>query len=131
MPSSRFVQRMIPLQATCFASIDEIRATAQALMKKFFPLKAKTFAIAAKRRNNGNLKRDQIIDTVAGLVLASNPDCKVNLENPEVTIIVEVCKTLCGISVVSSCDKFKNFNLVMVREQQDQEDEEAEESKSP
>jgi tRNA(Ser,Leu) C12 N-acetylase TAN1 len=130
MPSSRFVQRMIPLQATCFASIDEIRATAQALMIKFFPPKAKTFAIAAKRRNNGNLKRDQIIDTVAGLVLASNPDCKVNLDNPEVTIIVEVCKTLCGISIVPSCDEFKNFNLVMVREQQDQEDEEAEESKS-
>ena len=129
MPSSRFVQRMIPMQATCFASVDEIRATAQALMLKFFPPKAKTFAIAAKRRNNGNLKRDQIIDTVAGLVLASNPDCKVNLETPEVTIIVEVCKTLCGISIVPSCDKFKNFNLVMVREQQDQEDDEAEESK--
>jgi tRNA acetyltransferase TAN1 len=130
MPSSRFVQRMIPMQATCFASVDEIRATAQALMKKFFPPNTKTFAIAAKRRNNGNLKRDQIIDTVAGLVLDSNPDCKVNLENPEVTIVVEVCKTLCGISIVPSCDKFKNFNLVMVREQQDQEDEEAEESKS-
>ena len=130
MPSSRFVQRMIPMQATCFASVDEIQATTQALMKKYFPPKANTFAIAAKRRNNGNLKRDQIIDSVAGLVLASNPDCKVNLENPEVTIIVEVCKTLCGISIVPSCDKFKNFNLVMVREQQDQEDDEAEESKS-
>eukprot|EP00980_Cylindrotheca_fusiformis_P029928 scaffold24046_cov127-Cylindrotheca_fusiformis.AAC.2 len=33
-PGSRFVTRMIPIQATCFASAEEIRLTSQALLKK-------------------------------------------------------------------------------------------------
>jgi tRNA(Ser,Leu) C12 N-acetylase TAN1 len=116
-PSSRFVTRMIPMQATCFASVEEIRLTSQELIKKYLPLTAKTFAVAPKRRMCGNITTKQIIDTVADLVLESIPGCKVKLENPDFTIVVEVCKTLCGISVVQKCEEFRNFNLVAAREQ--------------
>jgi tRNA acetyltransferase TAN1 len=116
-PSSRFVTRMIPIQATCFASVEEIRLTSQELFKKYLPPTAKTFAVAPRRRMCGNITTKQIIDTVAGLVVESIPGCKVKLEKPDVTIVVEVCKTLCGISVVQKCAEFRNFNLVAAREQ--------------
>jgi tRNA acetyltransferase TAN1 len=117
--SSRFVTRMIPFQATCFASVEELRSTSQALIKKYLPPATKSFAIAAKRRMCDNITRGQIIDTVAQLVLDAIPECKVQLENPEVTIVVEICKTMCGISVVQRCEEFRNFNLVSARERKD------------
>ena len=116
MPRSRFVTRMIPIQATCFASIEEIQLTAKALVTKYLPPDAQTFAIAFKRRNCGNVTREQVIDTIAKIVLASNPKCKVNLDKPDLTIVVEICKTLCGISVVPNSYDFHNFNLVCARE---------------
>jgi tRNA(Ser,Leu) C12 N-acetylase TAN1 len=117
--SSRFVTRMIPIQATCFASVEELRSTSQALIKKYLPPATKTFAISAKRRMCDNITRGQIIDTVAQLVLDEIPECKVQLENPEVTVVVEICKTMCGVSVVQRCEEFRNFNLVTARERKD------------
>jgi tRNA acetyltransferase TAN1 len=123
-PSSRFVTRMIPMQATCFASAEELQLTSKALLDKYLPRTTKTFAVAARKRNCGNLKTNQIIETVATLVFESIPECKVKLENPDVTIVVEVCKTLCGVSVVPRCDEFRNFNLVMAREENKEDKEE-------
>jgi tRNA(Ser,Leu) C12 N-acetylase TAN1 len=117
--SSRFVTRMIPIQATCFASVEELRSTSQALIKKYLPPATKSFAIEAKRRMCDNITRGQIIDTVAQLVLDAIPECKVQLENPEVTIVVEICKSMCGISVIQRCAEFRNFNLVTARERKD------------
>lgn len=106
------------MQATCFASADEIRLTSRALLTKLFAAQSyKTFAISAKKRICSNITRDEIIDTIATIVVELNPDCKVDLNNPEATIIVEICRTLCGISVVPrSSDDFHNFNLVAARE---------------
>jgi tRNA acetyltransferase TAN1 len=115
-PSSRFVTRMIPLQATCYASIEELNLTTQALVEKYLPRDAKTFAVESKRRSCDNLTRDQIIETVASKVLAVLPDCKVKLEKPDVTILVEICRTLCGVSVIENCASFKRFNLAVARE---------------
>ena len=115
-PSSRFVSRMIPIQATCFASIEEIRLTCRELFKKYLPQTAKSFAVSAKRRNCSTMKTNQIIDAAAASVLELIPGCKVDLEDPDVTIVVEICKNLCGISAVPQCKKFRNFNLVAARE---------------
>jgi tRNA acetyltransferase TAN1 len=124
MPSSRFVTRMIPIQATCFASIPEIELTVQALIAKFLiPLQPKTFAISTKRRMCDNVKREQIINAVANLVLATSPSCKVDLDQPDVTIVVEICKTLAGISIVPKCkEAFHNFNLAVVRDKRTQKE---------
>jgi tRNA acetyltransferase TAN1 len=131
IPSSRFVTRMIPIQATCFSSIEEIRATTQALIAKYLPPTTKSFAIATKRRICENVRREQIIDTIAKLVVESNPNCKVDLENPEMTIVVEVCKTLCGISIIRQCHEFHNFNVETIREnarEQEHKEEEGEQT---
>jgi hypothetical protein len=111
VPSSRFVTRMIPIQATCFASEEELRLTCTQLLKIYFPRDTKSFAVVSKRRNCGGLKRDQIIDTIASIVLELVPGCQVHLDKPQITVMVEICRTLCGISVLKCAQDYKNFNL--------------------
>ena len=110
-PSSRFVTRLIPIQATCFASEEELRLTSDELIKRFFPPTAKTFAITVKRRLCNTMTSNTIIEAVATNVMNFVPTCKVQLDDPQVTIIVEICKTVCGISVIQNIKEYHNFNL--------------------
>lgn len=116
---------MIPMQATCFASAEEIRSTANALLRRMLPpttvttttTTTKSFAISVKKRLCGNVTSNEIIEMMAGIVLELIPNCKVNLTNPDVTIVVEICRTLAGISVIHNANKeFCNFSLVKARE---------------
>ena len=111
-PMSRFVTRMIPIQGTCFASPEELQLTCSGLLKKFITQTTKTFAISFKRRNCSNLNRNLVIKIVGDLMSQMFPNCKVNLSKPDITILVEVCGTLCGISVVEKAQDFRKFNLI-------------------
>jgi tRNA(Ser,Leu) C12 N-acetylase TAN1 len=178
-PSSRFVTRMIPMQATCYASLEEIRILGRALIQRYLnevqgkshhqstttPSSSssssgstssrppQSFAIMVKRRICSNVTRDAIIDALATEVMNSTsqkttsdstiqpttPDdsnsdprndpshaaptpltWKVDLKHPDMIIQVEICKTLCGISVFSGQDHrtlYHNFNLIEIRTQ--------------
>lgn len=132
IPSSRYVTRMIPIQATCFASLEEIQQTVRALLDQVLealPVKSTvtstsalptTFCVQVKRRNCGHVTRDQIIDTVGAVIdQATKEDpWKVNLRQPDYTIWVEICKTLTGVSVFPSSvqNMSRNFNLAEIRE---------------
>ena len=123
-PSSRFVTRIIPLQATCWASLEEIRATTQKLLERFLqndlvvsstPKEEKscssrhkktvateptTFGIFIKRRNCSHLSSQMVIESLASHVMSPLvPTWKVDLKDPCVKIWVEICRTLVGISV--------------------------------
>ena len=137
-PSSRYITRIIPIQATCFANINEIKQTAKDLIDHWLPSNQNkhdniidssvlndsndsriTFAINSKRRNCSNVTRDQIISTVASLV--DDTKYKVSLKNPKFTILIEICRTLCGISIVKDFDQYDNFNLFEIRQKLKQE----------
>lgn len=118
-PLYRFITRMIPIQATCFASSAEIKATVEELLQKFFfPNKNyKSFAVSIQKRICNNVKKPEIIDMIAGRILDSDKKYKVSLDNPDATIVVEVVRTLCGIAVVPSTKtEMKHFNLLNARQ---------------
>lgn len=145
-PSSRFVTRMIPLQAICFASLDDIQATATALLVRFLrkepqretkldslqdddddtkqsPVPTTTttaFAISVKRRNCSHLTSSEIIERLASQVIASLvPTWKVNLKNPDVRIWIEICRTTVGLSVFGCQEQpQENFNIAIVQTSQ-------------
>ena len=130
-PSSRFVTRIIPLQATCVASIEEIESTTRMLLRRFLrrdtaSVEKKetktTFGIFVKRRNCSHLSSQKIIEALASNVMAQlAPSWKVNLKDPEVKLWIEVCRTKVGISVfrILSTSLLRttgsNFNLAEVR----------------
>ncbi|KAK4099927.1 hypothetical protein N658DRAFT_497911 [Parathielavia hyrcaniae] len=69
-----------------------------------------TFAIRPTIRNHSNLKRDVVINTVAGLI--NNERHTVNLGAPDKVILVDIYQTVCGMSVVDGdWDELKRFNL--------------------
>ena len=152
-PSSRYITRMIPIQMTCFSSVDDIKLTVPKLLQKYFPptttkatgnkedvndtaIITTTYAVAVKIRNCRMIKRQDVIDIVAGYMLQNYCPKKyqVQLENPDVTILVEICQTLCGMSVIhhkinastsisrnagekiGQNPKDHNFNLAMIKE---------------
>lgn len=160
IPGSRYVSRMVPIQATCFSGIKEINETVKALVLRHVrllkapvpaanaempksttnstisPPPPTTFSIKVKRRNCGHLKRDEIIKGVADTITAATATTMaradggdnsykstawaVNLRTPAVIIMIEVCKNLTGVSVLSK--EYveglanANFNLAEIRE---------------
>lgn len=129
-PSSRYVSRMIPIQATCYTSLEEIKLTSKALIEKYLmphsttsattstdadttepPL---TFAITLKRRACGNVTREEIIKVVGDEVSTmkhGGSRWKVDLSNPKFTILIEICKTICGMSIIENYQSFAKFNV--------------------
>ncbi|KAL3762781.1 hypothetical protein ACHAW5_001309 [Stephanodiscus triporus] len=114
-PGSRFISRMIPMQATCYASVEEIKAVSISLLKRFLPNilsilpkggKEITYKLEIKRRLCTHLTREQVIDAITPLVKFS-----VNLSDPDFSIRIETCRTLCGVSILPRQEWYKNFNL--------------------
>lgn len=127
-PGSRFISRILPMQATCFASVDEIKAVSISLLKQCLPTfhdilskdgKEITFKLELKRRLCSHLKRDEVIEAVTPVVmggLEEMPGYKfsVNLSDPDFSIRIETCKSLVGVSILQRADWHKNFNLAEV-----------------
>ncbi|KAK3301492.1 uncharacterized protein B0H64DRAFT_39912 [Chaetomium fimeti] len=73
-----------------------------------------TFAIRPTIRNHSNLKRDVVINTVAGLI--NDDRHKVNLTSPDKVILIDIyqvsAESVCGMSVVDGdWDELKRYNL--------------------
>ncbi|KAK4166684.1 tRNA acetyltransferase TAN1 [Cladorrhinum sp. PSN259] len=69
-----------------------------------------TFAIRPSIRNHSKLKRDVVINTIAGMI--NDDRHKVNLSSPDKVILVDVYQTVCGIGVVDGdWDELKRYNL--------------------
>ena len=58
------------------------------------------------------MDRNTVINIIGETMMKLFPDCKVELGKPQVTILVEVCGTLCGMSVVENFKDYRNFNLM-------------------
>ncbi|KAL7508654.1 hypothetical protein ACHAXN_005728 [Cyclotella atomus] len=140
-PGSRFILRMIPIQATCHASLNEIKAVTKSLLQNYFTssnlLSTRsndtiTFKIDFKKRNCSHLSRDQIYEALVPMVLggpATDHDSKqkfaVNLTDPDFSIRIEVCKTFGGISILDRQRllTLKKFNLAELLQPKSKTDE--------
>jgi tRNA acetyltransferase TAN1 len=134
LTSSRFITRMIPMQASCYTSIEDIQHAVEKLLEPIVAIQAKqsptassassgvarvpTFAVQEKRRFCSHIKHDQIVDAIGAVVdRVTNAGWKVNLTSPDYTLWIEVCKNVTGVSVVPLHDlKPKNFNLAEFRD---------------
>lgn len=90
-----------------------------------------SFAIRPSIRNNNTLKRDVIINGVAGLI--NNQRHKVDLEKPDKVIIVEVYQNACGMSVVDGdyWNELKRYNLTELYSHANNQGQEEEKPSAP
>ncbi|XP_029949326.1 THUMP domain-containing protein 1 [Salarias fasciatus] len=109
---SRVILRMLPVTGTCKAFQEDIVKYLTTFLEPWFKApNCATYQIAFKARNSSHNKRDEIIKAVAGLVGKLNPKNKVDLTNPELTIIVEVIKAVCCLSVVKDYTLYRKYNV--------------------
>jgi tRNA acetyltransferase TAN1 len=153
VPRSRFVTRIIPIQVTCFASLDEIKANVRELIRTYLlpigiqqHVKQKesncstddtipTFKIEFRRRNCSHIRREEVVEATAGMIQMLTDEYwskhdmegiqhdsreslfRVDLTDPQYTILIEICRTLCGMSIVENAKSYRNFNLLVVQDQ--------------
>ncbi|CAL1391050.1 unnamed protein product [Linum trigynum] len=108
---SRFLLRMLPVEASCYPSDEEISRAIAPLVAKHFPVDAPEphkFAVMYEARANSGIDRAKIINAVAKAVPEPH---KVDLSNPNKTIIVEIVKTVCLIGVVEKYKELSKYNI--------------------
>ncbi|KAG2558266.1 hypothetical protein PVAP13_8NG165300 [Panicum virgatum] len=89
---SRFILRVLPAEVACYASEEEISKAISPLVEKYFPTECPSghkFAVLYEARSNTGIDRMKIINAVAKSVPQPH---KVDLKNPDKTIIVQIAK---------------------------------------
>lgn len=112
---SRYLLRLLPIETVCHANCSEIVETFRKLCDRHFPSDASTtFAIVFKKRYNSNSKiiEEKIVDKLAELVHSRNPANKVDLQNAAKTILVEIIRGLCCLSVLDDYIFYRKYNLL-------------------
>lgn len=109
---SRVILRMLPVSGTCKAFPEDMEKFLSVFLERWFraPLRA-TYQICFKARNSSHNKREEVIKAVAGLVGKLNPLNKVDLTNPELSIIIEIIRAVCCVSVLKDYTLFRKYNL--------------------
>uniref|UniRef100_A0A2M4BUW9 THUMP domain-containing protein n=1 Tax=Anopheles marajoara TaxID=58244 RepID=A0A2M4BUW9_9DIPT len=115
---SRFILRMVPIEAVCRANLKDIIDTVGSLSDRHFLKEPKTYAIIYNHRLNNELPRDDVIRELADLISSKNAGNKANLKNPELAVIVEVIKGLCCIGIVPEYYALRKYNLAEIVAQQ-------------
>ncbi|XWS73597.1 hypothetical protein CRYUN_Cryun02cG0142600 [Craigia yunnanensis] len=108
---SRFILRVLPVEVACYASEEEITRAMNPLIVQYFPMDTqnpKKFAVLYEARANSGIDRMKIINSVAKSIPAHH---KVDLSNPDMTIVVEIVKTVCLIGVVEKYKELAKYNL--------------------
>lgn len=92
----RYVLKVVPIEIVVRTKINEIKKAAARLHHKI--LENETFRVTVEKRHSGISSKDIIEAAVENL------DRKVNLNNPDKIILIEVLGRLTGISVIKPQD---------------------------
>ncbi|KAL0112085.1 hypothetical protein PUN28_013366 [Cardiocondyla obscurior] len=111
---TRYLLRLLPIEVICKAYMDNIKTKASDLFEKYFAQEPKTFSIIFNRRSNNSIKRNEIIEDLAEIILKKNPGNKADLKNPDIAVIVEVIRGFCLLSIAPHYYKFKKYNLLEI-----------------
>eukprot|EP00898_Chlorokybus_atmophyticus_P005835 jgi/Chlat1/6252/Chrsp44S05855 len=114
---SKHCIRILPVDDTCYAGLVEIEKAVKPMLQAAFPtgegVTPLKFSVVCDVRNNSGLKRMDVIDVVAKLVPAPH---KVDLENPERCILVQVVKTTCALSILEEYKELAKYNMRVLAE---------------
>lgn len=120
--NTRFTQRLTPVSASCAVNVPEIQSLCRRVILPFFnsePDKKYSYRIELRLRNHKTLSKSTIIKEVANCVPERH---KVDLENAEVFILIEVFKSTCGMSVVKDYYRLQKFNVMEIAHTKNAED---------
>ncbi|OCF44031.1 hypothetical protein I317_02139 [Kwoniella heveanensis CBS 569] len=109
----KYCKRLIPMSATCGATVKQLAQCASEVVKKEFetddgrPLK---FAIDTNTRSSDKMERMQMITTIAEEITKLEKGHSVDLKNPDKTVLAELYKNTVGLTVLDDYERFKKYN---------------------
>ena len=122
---TRHTMRVLPIEITCFATLEEIEKTFRSLVGKFFPegegVKPLKYAIDYEHRASKKMDRMAVIEALAKNVPAPHT---VDLSNPDITITVQVMKNACCLGWVKEYKELGKYNLQRLAELAQEKEEE-------
>ncbi|EDR28355.1 hypothetical protein, conserved [Entamoeba dispar SAW760] len=104
-------QKIVPLQKVDMASsMEKLLKSVKELLNEVHRENYNTFAISYNCRHNSNYSRDIVIKNVADLM---PKEWKVNLKDPDVTVMIEIFYRGFGVSFVERevMKKYNHFNI--------------------
>lgn len=111
---TRYLHRLLPIEVICKANVADIKVSMDTLICKYFSGDPKSYAIIFNCRNNSQMNRDEIISEIANLIASKNSKHVVNLKNAELSVMVEIIRGICMLSVVPDYMKYKKYNLIQL-----------------
>uniref|UniRef100_A0A1A9ZF01 THUMP domain-containing protein n=1 Tax=Glossina pallidipes TaxID=7398 RepID=A0A1A9ZF01_GLOPL len=110
--ASRYLTRLIPIQAVCSVTKESIVKAAARICDKYFQTEPTTFSIVYNKSYKHNIDRENLIKELATLIHAKNADHKVDLKHPKKTFFIQLLKNLCCLSIVDNYVGYKKYNLI-------------------
>ncbi|CAH1399158.1 unnamed protein product [Nezara viridula] len=109
---SKNLIRMLPVEITCKAFMEDIKKAACSIFERHFKCDPVPFNIILTKRSNSNLDRMEVIEQLVLLVKDRNLNHKVNLNSPVKSVIVEIIRNICCLSVIDHFHDYMKFNLI-------------------
>ncbi|KAK8792697.1 hypothetical protein WA171_002649 [Blastocystis sp. BT1] len=109
--SARYAARIIPIEYSCYAHMEDAVATVKKAIQEVFTddKKGQTWFCDIKRRNNNTFDRDAFIKAIIPFIDSSkNPVC---LRNGDICIHVDIDKGVCGISIITEWKELNDLSL--------------------
>ncbi|KAK7035896.1 hypothetical protein R3P38DRAFT_2616418 [Favolaschia claudopus] len=106
--------RFTPVSVACVTNLPEIQAMCRNAFEPFFGSQIEEkfkYKIEIRIRNHTTLTRTALIEAIAKCVPEGHT---VDLNDPELFILVDVFKSICGVSVVRDYHKLQKFNVVEI-----------------
>lgn len=97
----QFILKIVPIDFICETDIKRIKYIVQENYKEFIN-EEDTFRITLKRRHHEKIERTNFIEEIA-----KNIDNKVNLENPDKIIRIEILGNISGVSILKKNEIIK------------------------
>lgn len=128
---TRMLLRFMPVDVVCRSNVEAIKNAAGQLFDKIFlHSEPTTFAIVVNKRYNNDVDRMEIIRELAEMVAFKNSLHKVDLKNAKLTVVVEVVRGLCCLSILPDFIQLKKYNVNELTNVKDEtESKESKESK--
>ncbi len=110
---TRFLLRLVPVDATCKAFEENVKDTCGKILPKYFNQESSpSYSILFKSRLNQSFAKEDAYKLIGGLIREMSPRSKVEFKAPDVVIVIEVMKGNCCIGVLPDYYKHKKYNLV-------------------
>ena len=110
---SRFILRLLPILGTCKAYEKNMEEMAEnVLSSSLKTITGTTYSVLFKTRNNNQVKRDDVFRIIGSVMRSQTQPWTVELDDPDICIVVEIIRTVCCLGIVTDFYKKKKYNLV-------------------